>query len=60
MTYGDDCTRSRDIDNLESKTRDLEWSLDRKCNDLQRDIDRLSQRIDELINRINFLECEEK
>ena len=60
MSYGDECTRSRDIDSLESKTRDLDFDISRLKDDLQRSIDRLEEKVAYLQERINLLESEGK
>lgn len=54
--YNDECTRSRDIDNLESKTRDLDFEIDRAKHDLQREIDYLREIIGDLKDRMTILE----
>ena len=56
MGCGDDCTRSRDVDNLESKTRDLDFRIDRLEHDLQRQIDYLQNTINSLKEQVNYLE----
>lgn len=38
MPYGDDCPRSRDIDNLESKVDNLDYDIRSAKDDLSQDI----------------------
>ncbi len=56
MSYGDDCPRSRDIDDLETKTRDLDFDIGRTRDDLQAQIYQLEREITNLLERIRDLE----
>ena len=55
MSYSD-CDRSRDIDSLESKTRDLESDIYQIKRDLQTSISHLESQVGRLHERIAMLE----
>jgi len=55
MSYSD-CDRSKDIDNLESKTRDLESDIYQIKRDLQTSISHLESQVGRLHERIAILE----
>lgn len=56
MGYGDECTRSHDIDNLERKTGDLDYDIRRVRDDLEENISQLKGMIEDLKQRIIDLE----
>jgi len=51
-----DCDRSKDIDNLDSKTRDLETDIYQIKRDLQTSISHLESQVGRLHERIAILE----
>ena len=55
MSYSE-CDRSKDIDNLESKTRDLESDIYQIKRDLQTSISHLESQVGRLHERIGILE----